>query len=252
MAYAGSKKFQYQQLQYCPQRNVSSISKEKMFNSTVSRYDPITGRTTLIQFCPKDNYPTSPTIIIDFSGGPQEKNTLTFTIIGSGYYNNDSDDSKYKFKKSEYLRPLNITCSVPAGNRLYIYSFDVTEFRINTPNNVNYLSFSNANALTLIEVTNGSLSDDFVLGGTPELTNLKLTGMDIKSIHGITSTPKLKNLVINYLKLTQAAADNICSQLISNRTLNGYLNILNQTSGMLNIYGPSLATLKSSYNWEII
>jgi len=51
MAYAGSKKFQYQQLQYCPQRNVQSISKTKMFNSTVSKYDPRTGRTTLLQNC---------------------------------------------------------------------------------------------------------------------------------------------------------------------------------------------------------
>jgi hypothetical protein len=51
MAYAGAKKFQYQQLQYCPQRNVASISKEKMFNSTVSKYDPRTGRTIRLQNC---------------------------------------------------------------------------------------------------------------------------------------------------------------------------------------------------------
>ena len=43
--------YQYQQLQYCPQRNVPSISKEKMFVSTVSKYDPRTGRTTRLQNC---------------------------------------------------------------------------------------------------------------------------------------------------------------------------------------------------------
>jgi hypothetical protein len=43
--------FQYQQLQYCPQRNVESISKEKMFVSTVSKYDPRTKRTTRLQNC---------------------------------------------------------------------------------------------------------------------------------------------------------------------------------------------------------
>ena len=48
--YAGSK-FYYQQLQYCPQRNVPSISKEKMFASTVSKYDPRTGRTTRLMNC---------------------------------------------------------------------------------------------------------------------------------------------------------------------------------------------------------
>ena len=51
MAYAGSTKFKYQQLQYCPQRNVQSISKTKMFNSTVSKYDPRTGRTIRLQNC---------------------------------------------------------------------------------------------------------------------------------------------------------------------------------------------------------
>lgn len=51
MAYAGSTKFKYQQLQYCPQRNVASISKTKMFNSTVSKYDPRTGRTIRLQNC---------------------------------------------------------------------------------------------------------------------------------------------------------------------------------------------------------
>jgi hypothetical protein len=48
--YAGNNFF-YQQLQYCPQRNVSSISKKKMFASTVSNYDPVTGRSVLLQFC---------------------------------------------------------------------------------------------------------------------------------------------------------------------------------------------------------
>ena len=43
--------FIYQQLQYCPQRNVPSISKEKMFESTVSKYDPRTKRTTRLQNC---------------------------------------------------------------------------------------------------------------------------------------------------------------------------------------------------------
>ena len=43
--------YQYQQLQYCPQRNVESISKGKMFVSTVSKYDPRTKRTTRLQNC---------------------------------------------------------------------------------------------------------------------------------------------------------------------------------------------------------
>jgi hypothetical protein len=38
-------------LKYCPQRDVQSISKTKMFNSTVSKYDPRTGRTTRLQNC---------------------------------------------------------------------------------------------------------------------------------------------------------------------------------------------------------
>jgi hypothetical protein len=38
-------------LKHCPQRDVATISKEKMFVSTVSKYDPRTGRTTRIQNC---------------------------------------------------------------------------------------------------------------------------------------------------------------------------------------------------------
>jgi hypothetical protein len=38
-------------LQHCPQRNVPSISKQKMFASTVSKYDPRTKRVTKLQFC---------------------------------------------------------------------------------------------------------------------------------------------------------------------------------------------------------
>ena len=48
--YPGNNFF-YQQLQYCPRRNVPSISKKKMFDSTVSNYDPVTGRSVLLQFC---------------------------------------------------------------------------------------------------------------------------------------------------------------------------------------------------------
>ena len=39
------------ELQHCPQRDVPSISKDKMFKSTVSKYDPRTGRVTKLQFC---------------------------------------------------------------------------------------------------------------------------------------------------------------------------------------------------------
>jgi hypothetical protein len=39
------------ELKYCPQRDVPSISKQKMFASTVSKYDPRTGRVTKLQFC---------------------------------------------------------------------------------------------------------------------------------------------------------------------------------------------------------
>lgn len=38
-------------LKYCPQRDVPSISKQKMFVSTVSKYDPRTKRVTKLQFC---------------------------------------------------------------------------------------------------------------------------------------------------------------------------------------------------------
>jgi hypothetical protein len=38
-------------LKHCPQRDVESISKKKMFTSTVSKYDPRTGRVTKLQFC---------------------------------------------------------------------------------------------------------------------------------------------------------------------------------------------------------
>ena len=38
-------------LKFCPQRDVPSISKEKMFTSTVSKYDPRTKRVTKLQFC---------------------------------------------------------------------------------------------------------------------------------------------------------------------------------------------------------
>ena len=38
-------------LKFCPERDVASISKEKMFTSTVSKYDPRTKRVTKLQFC---------------------------------------------------------------------------------------------------------------------------------------------------------------------------------------------------------
>ena len=38
-------------LKFCPQRDVASISKQKMITSTVSKYDPRTKRVTKLQFC---------------------------------------------------------------------------------------------------------------------------------------------------------------------------------------------------------
>lgn len=39
------------ELQHCPQRDVPSISKDKMHKATLAKYDPRTGRTTLVQHC---------------------------------------------------------------------------------------------------------------------------------------------------------------------------------------------------------
>lgn len=255
MAYAGSKRFQYQQLQYCPQRNVSSISKEKMFNSTVSKYDPRTGRTTRLAFCvetPK-KLPAFASIVVYFDA-PTQYSEITFTVMGTGAY--IIGDNRYPYRFSSPSTPLEITCSVPPGKTLDIYSENISQFSATNQPFVS-INLHGAKTLQILQLSECSNFDirRFDASILPNLTRLNISGyFNFSSLSGIGSCINLRYIVVGNA-FNQPDADSVVNQIIQAGIYNGTLIIsyqeYNNTYTNVNITGPIYQTLRNTYNWTI-
>ena len=240
MAYAGSKRFQYQQLQYCPQRNVSSISKEKMFNSTVSKYDPRTGRTTRLQNCipydqliAKDRTQCSfqrcipvppPNIIIQLATLVEEQ-TFYWNAIGGGFVDYGFGQEAFQGGEDGLRSPeMNLN-----GAYFRIYS-----------NNITSLLISGGQSLDSIDVSNCFT-----------LVSLYLSANQIVTVKGLNKCKNIHTIDLSNNGIAQITANSIATDLFNSGAKYGSLSIADQSSGTLNINTPAFLNLINNSFWTV-
>jgi hypothetical protein len=248
MAYAGAKKFQYQQLQYCPQRNVASISKEKMFAATVSKYDPRTGRTIRLQNCiapPPPPPPPPSDILIDV--GSNGITTLSPRIYnGVGTYAVDNG-VPVAFSIGETYETIDI--NVSSNSKVYINSSSINAFEL-----INYpivsLSISSPIILSLLKINNTNISGVFDVSKIIGLGVLELNDNFITGVSGLNLARFIASVSVINTNITQTAADSIANQINAAGITEGTLTISTQKTGPINITGAIYNTLREK-DWTI-
>jgi len=271
------RKFSYQQLQYCPQRNVPSISKEKHFNSTVSKYDPRTGRTTRLMNCvpynqliakdasrccfpnpPPPPFPpiTTETIYIDVDTSGAYAPTFSATVVGTGYFIYGYDGVPHLFSAgTPTLYQFNPVYD-PDNNSSTTITVNTSDLTyLNIYGNSLITSFNTTNASTLQTIIcrdNNSLGY-FNVTGNPNLTYLDLYNTNIYGVNYFNYCPKINYINLNNNQIDQTSANDIAQRLVSNGVHNGTLIISNQygDNGTVNINTTYFNTLRNSLGWTI-
>jgi len=246
-------RFTYQQLQYCPRRNVSSISKTKEFNSTVSKYDPRTGRTTKLQFCVEIPKPLGNPNIEVFFNSPSQPTQLFFIVKGSGVYD-VGDGIRNNF--SVLSSPTELSCNVLPGKSFKLYSNNITQFTLdNQP--LTSIQLQNAKTLEVIELFDCSYYDpvSFDVSIFPNLRQFTMTPyFNFSSLTGIGSCRNLRAITVGQA-FEQADVDSVVNQIIQARIYDGVLNVHYQSyanGGNPNLSGAIYNTLRNTYRWTIL
>lgn len=227
-------------LKYCPQRDVVSISKEKMFNSTVSKYDPRTGRTTRLQNCipydqliAKDRTQCSfqrciqgppPNIIMQLSQNVESR-VFYWNAIGGGFVDYGFGQEAFQSNNDGlYSRDMNLN-----GAYFRVYSNDITS-----------LSVFEFQSLASIDVSNCFT-----------LVSLNLSTNKVSTITGLNKCGNINTINLNNNLITQNTANSIATDLFNSGAKYGSLSIANQSSGTLNITTPAFLTLINNNFWTV-
>lgn len=271
-------------LKYCPQRDVASISKTKTFNSTVSKYDPRTKRTTRIINCvpydeliakdlskccfpeplppPPPPFPPITTqtiyIYVDTTGGYAP--TFNVTLTGTGYFIYGYDGIPHLFSASSptlyqfnpvYNPESNVTTTIS------IHTSDLTYLDIsdNSMSRIYSVDISDAPTLqTFIATSTPTVNiSTFDISGNPNLRYLDLFGTELFSVNYFDYCQDLTFIDIRNNYINQGVAENMAERLVSNGRSNGTLKISTQAnSGVVDTNsGVYFTTLRDSLGWNI-
>ena len=245
-------------LKYCPQRDVQSISKTKMFNSTVSKYDPRTGRTTRLQNCvpydqllAKDNsqccyqrYVTIPptvSVIVSYTGTPK---SFSWTPSGSGTVDYGSGEVPFSSNNTQ----LTSTITVP---NVKIYSGDLINLRINGQLVLSIDLSRAANIASLFLQTN-SISGVIDVMGAKLLQTLNLVGNSITDINGLNNCQYINEIYLDNNLFTQTSIDHIARDIYGSGAVFGFLYIGGQRSEFIDPNSPALLQIKNQRGWNVI
>ena len=269
-------RFSYQQLQYCPQRNVPSISKQKHFNSTVSKYDPRTKRTTRIINCvpydqliakdrsrccfpePPIPFPpiTTQTIFIRLRTYGITPVPFYIRLTGTGYFIYGYDGVPHLFSAS--------TPTLFQFNPVYDLATDqAVTISIHT-SDITYLDVSGNNAYVVetVVISGAPTLQTFICRSSPSLGNFEVVNnpnlryLDLynSAVQNVTYFDYCRNITyidIRNNNIMQEIAENMAERLVSNATRNGTLKISNQFSVVLDINTTPFNTLRNTLGWTI-
>jgi hypothetical protein len=273
------RKFSYQQLQYCPQRNVPSISKEKHFNSTVSRYDPRTKRTTRIINCvpydeliakdsskccfpepPPPPFPpiTTQTIYIDLDTTGGYNPPFSATVTGTGYFIFGYDGIPHFFSASTptlfqfnpVYDPENNTSTTVS-----IHTSDITYLDLsgNSLYEIYNLDITTARTLQTYIAKTFRTGLNFNITGNPNLLYLDLYESNFNEVNYFDFCRNITYIDVRNNFIDQTTANDIARRLVSNGTRNGTLKISAQfgADGQVDINTTYFNTLRNSLGWTI-
>jgi len=227
-------------LQHCPQRNVQSISKDKMFASTVSKYDPRTGRTTRLQNCvPYDQLITkdrSPCGFQRYVLPPPPNIVMRLSPnldIGIFYWNaSGSGTVDYGFGKEQFQGGEDGLCSREmnlSDAYFQIYSNTITS-----------LSVQPEQGLASIDVSKAVT-----------LQSMYVSSNNIATVVGLNKCKYINRVDVSNNLILQTAANTIATDLFNTGVTRGTLNIANQRTGGLNINTTAFSQLRTVRSWTI-
>lgn len=243
-------------LKYCPQRDVPSISKTKMFNSTVSKYDPRTGRTTRLQNCiPYDQLlardfsrccyqpirtiiPPTVSVVVSSSGIPR---SFSWTPYGSGTV--DYGNGPVRFSSTN----TQLTSTITNAN-IKIYSDDLINLRINEQS-VLSIDLSRAANIASLFLESNNISGVIDVTGAKLLEILNITDNSITGINGVNN---IGDIYIHNNLFTQTSIDSIATDIYNTGRQFGLLNIGGQRGEFIDPDSPALLQIKNQRGWSVI
>jgi hypothetical protein len=244
-------------LKYCPQRDVPSISKTKMFNSTVSKYDPRTGRTTRLQNCiPYEELlardfsrccyqirtiiPPTVSVVVSSSGIPR---SFSWTSFGSGTVDYGNGSGPFSTTNTQ----LTSTITVP---NVKIYSDNLSILQISAQSVVS-IDFSRALNLVNLFLVSNSLSGIIDVSKSNKLQELNITGNSITGITGLNTCLNINQVNLTNNAFTQASLDSVATDIYSSGAVSGSLYIGGQP-GFINNESAALVKIRDERDWSII
>uniref|UniRef100_A0A6C0CFG7 Uncharacterized protein n=1 Tax=viral metagenome TaxID=1070528 RepID=A0A6C0CFG7_9ZZZZ len=231
----------------CPIRPVRHIYKNR---GLVTNYSTTGG---ICKICPP-SAPPRPSANISFALHSDVPYSVTF-IVGGGNGTYDLGDGVLHpfFGSDGYATIHGI---VPVGATVLIYGSIINLFGT-SDQPVSFLDVTNCSTLQILNCNQFSpgqsyLTGSFDLSSNPLLTQVQFLNTLISELTGVTSCPGLINVIVSGDAFTQTTSDELVNFLITNGASNGYLSIVNQSDGTIDITGFLYNTLIDTFNWNIV
>jgi hypothetical protein len=235
-----------------------------MFNSTVSKYDPRTGRTTRLQNCvPYEQLlardfsrccyqpirtiivPTV-SVVVSYSGTPR---SFSWTPNGSGTL--DTGPVAYGSGVIPFSSNGNIQLtSTITGPNPKIYSDNLISLVIT---NQSILSIELPKALNLasLRLESNNIPGVIDVSGAKLLEVLNVVGNSITDINGLNNCPNISEIFLDNNLFTQTSIDHIARDIYDSGAVSGFLNIGIQ-SEFIDPDSPALLQIKNQRQWGVI
>ena len=230
----------------CPVRQVRHIYKNR---GLVTNYSTTAG---ICRICPPGSTPPPrprPNIILRL--GSTAPHSFSVFVYGSGSY----DSGNGTLVPFSAGMPMNITMTVEIGDTVLFYSSDISVFQmVDQP--VSLLDITNCPTLAVLGCNQSIpgrsyLTGPFDISTNPNLFEIQFVNTLITELTGVTSCPGLRTIGLAGAAFTQATSDELVNDLLTNGTSNGYLSIVSQTDGTIDITGFLYTALINTYNWTI-
>jgi hypothetical protein len=228
-----------------------------MFNSTVSKYDPRTGRTTRLQNCvpyeqllAKDNsrccyqrYVTIPPAVIVgvlYAGTPR---SFSWTPYGSGTVDYGSGPLPFSSTNTQLT-------STITGPNVKIYSDDLITLQII---NQSVLSIDLSRAFNLINLYlfANSLSGIIDVSKARSLQTLNINANSVTAITGLNNCPTINEVYLTNNAFTQATIDSVATDIYTSGAVFGYLFVGGQRE-YIDTGSAALVKIRDERGWSII
>jgi hypothetical protein len=230
-----------------------------MFNSTVSKYDPRTGRTTRLQNCvPYEQLiardysqccfqryvvtiiPPTVSVIVSYTGTPK---SFSWTPYGSGTV--DYGNGQVPFSSTN----TQLTSTITNAN-IKIYSGNLVTLSI-TGQSVLSIDLSKAANVASLFLQTNSISGVIDVSNAKALQVLNLVSNSVTGIKGLNNCQYINEIYLSNNLFTQTSIDSIATDIYNSGAVYGYLFIGGQRSEYIDPNSPALLQIKNQRGWTV-